>query len=235
MFRGRSDLSVHFIGCVYSSFIFWRYPVHFGLWFISVHLVALVYIHPPYGSSLYSSTLWLWFISVRLVASGLYPSTLWLLVYIRPSWTSNSHPLGMIRPLCGLCFISVHVGLQILILLGTICPLCGLVLYPSILDFKFSSSLDDPSTLWTCFISVHVGLQILLLLGRSVHFVDLFFIHPCWTSNSHPFGMTCPLCGLVLYPSTLDFKFSSSWDDPSTLWACSISVHFGLQILILLG
>ena len=133
------------------------------------------------------------------------------LFYIHPFWTSNFHPLGMIR------------------------PLCGLVLYPSILDFKSSSSWDDPSTLWTCSISIHFGLQILILLGWFVHIVDLFYIRPFWTSNPHPLGMIHPLCGLVLYPSILDFKFSSSWDDPSILWTCSISVHFGLQIFILLG
>ena len=43
------------------------------------------------------------FISVHLVASG--------------SLISNSHPLGTIRPLCGLCFIFIHVGLQIIIFL----------------------------------------------------------------------------------------------------------------------
>ena len=140
MYHGCSDLSVHFIGCVYSSFIFRRYPVHFvdfGL--PPSEVVALVYICPPCG---------LWFISVHLVASGLYPS---------------------------------------------------------IPDLKFSSSWDDPSTLWT-----------------------LFYIRPCWTSNSHPLGTIHPLCRLILYPSMLDFKFSSSWDDPSTLWTCFISVHVGL-------
>ena len=122
--------------------------------------------------------------------------------YIRPFWTSNPHPLGMIR------------------------PLCGLVLYPFILDFKFSSSWDDLSILWTCSISVHFGLQILILLGWSIHFVDLFYIRLFWTSNFHPLGMIRPYCGLVLYPSILDFKFSSSWDDLSTLWTlCNLSIH----------
>ena len=221
MFRGCSDLSVHFIGCVYSSFIFRRYPVHFvdfGL--------------PPSisDSGLYLSALWLWFISVHLVASGLYPSildlkfssfwddpsTLWTLFYIRPCWTSNSHPLGMNRPLCGLVLYPSMLDFKFSNSWDD----------PSILDFKFSSSWDDPSTLWTCSISIHIGLQILILLGWPVHFVDLFYIRPYWTSNSHPFGMTHPLCGLVLYSSILDFKFSSFWDDPSTLWTlCNLSIH----------
>ena len=125
----------------------------------------------------------------------------------------------MIRPFCGLWFISVHVGLQMFILLGWSVHFVDFGLYPFILDFKFSSSWDDSSTLWTLvyirpcrtshfhppgmirplcglwFISFHVGLQIFILRGWSVHFVD--------------FG---------LYPSMSDFKFSSSYDDSSTLW-----------------
>ena len=133
-----------------------------------------------------------------------------------------------------ICLVSVHFGLRI------------------------SSSWDDPSILWTCFISVHFGLQIFILLGWfvhftdlfcicpfglqtfillgwSVHFVDLFCIRLFWTSKCHPLGMISPLYGLVLYPSILDFKFSSFWDDPSTLRTCFVSVHFGLQTFILLG
>ena len=156
------------------------------------------------------------------------------------------------------CLVEVHFGLQIVIILGwsvhfvklfcirlfrtsnrhplrMIRPLYALVLYLSILDFILSSSWDDPSTLWTCFISVHFGLQIVILLGWSVHFVDLFCIRPFWTSNRHPLRMIRPLCGLVLYPSILDFKLPSSWDDPSILWTCFISVHLGLHTFILLG
>ena len=110
---------------------------------------------------------------------------------IRPFWTLNFHPLGMIR------------------------PLCGPVLCPSILDFKFSSFWDDLSTFWTCFVSVHFGLQIFILLGWSVHFVGLFCVRPFWTSNFHPLGMIRPLCGLfVTYP----FIIKIHVENQSCIW-----------------
>jgi len=202
--------------------------------------------------------------SVHFVDLGLYPSlsdfklssfwddpsTLWTLVYIRPFWTLNFHPSGMIRPLCGLWLISVRFGPQIFILLGRfvhfmdllyirpfwtsnfhpfgmIRPLCGLVVYPSILDFTFSSSWDDPSTLWTCCISVHFGLQILILLGLFVHIVDLFYIRPLWTSNFHPPGMIRSHCGLVVFVYVIFTHLS----DPSTLWTpCNLSIHNKIHV-----
>ena len=163
--------------------------------------------------------------SVHFVDLGLYPSlsdfklssfwddpsTLWTLVYIRPFWTLNFHPSGMIRPLCGLWLISVRFGPQIFILLGRfvhfmdllyirpfwtsnfhplgmIRPLCGLVV---IRPFRTSN--------------FHPLGMIRPLCGPVV-------IRPFRTSNFHPLGTIRPLCGLVIYPSTL-------W----TL--CSLSIH----------
>ena len=158
--------------------------IHFFGYVYSFHLLEILL--PLCGLG----PLYLSMLDFRLSSSWDDPSTLWTLVCIRPFWTSNSHALGII------------------------CPFCGIALHPSILDFRFSSSWDDSSTSWTCFVSVNFGLQILILLGWSFHFVDLFYICPFWTSDSHP--LVHPLCGFVLYPSILDFKFSFSWDDPST-------------------
>ena len=155
------------------------------------------------GAQIYPSTLLDVFIVLSF--SGDTPSTLWTLaslrpcrtlVYIRPPCGSGLYPsilwtLVYIRPPCGFWFISVHLGPQILILLGWSIHFVDFVLYPSMLDFKFSSSWDDPSTLWTCFIYIHVELQILILLGWPVHFVDLcnLSIHnknPCGKSKLYP-------------------------------------------------
>ena len=121
------------------------------------------------------------------------------------------HPPGIIRPLCGLWFIFsglwfifVYFGLQIFHPPGMIRPLCGPLIY--ICPFRtsnFSSSWDDPSTLWTFSLypsSVHFGLQIFHppemihpLCGYwfiSVHFRLQIF---------HPLGMIRPLCGPYVY------------------------------------
>ena len=107
---------------------------------------------------------------------------------------------------------------------------------------KFSSFLDEPSTLWTqqnfhppWVIRLFYRLnKILILHGWTVHSMDLIRFSSVkdepstlWTQqNFHPLWMIHPFCGLnkilILRGWTIHsmdlIRFSSIMDEPSTLW-----------------
>ena len=148
-----------------------------GLWSISVYVELQIFILLGWSVHFVDFGLYPSMSDFKFSSSWDDPSTLWTLVYILPCRTSNFHPPGMIRPLCGLWFISVHVGFQIFILLRWFVHFVDYGLHPSISNFKFSSSWDDPSTLWT-----------------FVH------IHPFWTCNFHPLGWSVHFVDPVFIP-----------------------------------
>ena len=93
------------------------------------------------------------------------------LFWIRPFWTSNRHPRGMVRPFYG------HVLYpSILDYIRHPCrairPLCGLAFVFVLLGLYSSPSWDDLSISQTYFVSVPFGLQVVTLVGWSVHLVD---------------------------------------------------------------
>ena len=80
-------------------------------------------------------------------------------------------------------------------------------LYPSMSDFKFSSSWDHPSTLWT-----------------------LVYIRPWRTSNFHPPGMIHPLFGSLFVFVHFGHVIFTHLDDPSILWTLCLYYPFTIKI-----